>query len=454
MEQIIYEKGYEGLRDELRAELSKSVESFVKIGYLLKVARDTDVLKESPYSNMEEFAMAEFNIDKGTASKFMSINDRFAEGGYSDRLQSQYAGIGWSKLSIMLQLPDNINREITPVFSKSEIQTIRDEVAEEQKTTPMEHMLEGETKTTTPAEDILSKAVRQLGESEPEMFCEIHKILSGGDVSTAGILEIMAPSGENIYSIRIQGIGRYLLSLKDYSETVTLVNERTGELEEYDWLDIEDAWMKIMTPGQPAEKNWEAVYGMPFPKEKVAPVQPKDTKKVKKVNAKNPETGRKTKCGGKSGQETATKEFKEPENRINTPCEACGGQPEEEHTDTMEAAGTEQAEKPEDRINTSCEEKTEEEPEQSEETRQAAGMEEEEQLPGQMSVADIPGVVPEQKIHGEQYEERKALYLKEYGKNMEKAETWKDKGCWLLAKTELEYAIRYLELLIELDEEE
>lgn len=319
MEEIIYTKGYEQLRDDIKEELAKSANSFVKIGYLLKVARDTNVLKDSPYSNMEEFAKQEFGIDKGTASKFMGINDRFSEGGYSEILKKEYTGIGWSKLSIMLQLPDAINEELSANFSKSELNELREEVAEAQKETPMEILLEGETETTAAAEDLLTKAILQLGENEPGMYAEIHKAITGTDYryNLDEIKAIMAPSGEKIYSIRIRGVGRIMLSLKDYEETVALINERTGEKETKLWDDVARAWIQYIDIEQMPEKNWEAVYKMAFPvkKEEVAPVQlPKEEKKVKKVNEKPAST---SKNGKKSDFDTPKKETTEEQKEEN-----------------------------------------------------------------------------------------------------------------------------------------
>lgn len=286
--EIVYTKGYESLRTELREELSKSVNSFVRIGYLLKVARDTNVLEESQYSNMEEFAYAEFKIDKGTASKFMAINDRFSEGGHSDHLKPEYNGIGWSKLSIMLQLPDSANEEISADFSKSEIQTLREEFAEAEKVTPMETLLEGETSTTAAVEDLLSKAIRQLGESEPEIFKSIHKaVRSDCTYDMDELKEVMAPAGEMIYSIRIRGVGRIMLSVKDHEETISMVNERTGEKETRTWEDLANEWIRMIDVEKKPEEDWENIYGQEFPKKpEVAPVQPKKETKVKKVNEK------------------------------------------------------------------------------------------------------------------------------------------------------------------------
>ena len=73
MNEIVYSKTYTEYKRELDAELSKSAESFVRIGYLLKVARDTDILAESGYKNMAEFANAEYGLSSTYVSRFIRI---------------------------------------------------------------------------------------------------------------------------------------------------------------------------------------------------------------------------------------------------------------------------------------------------------------------------------------------------------------------------------------------
>lgn len=396
-QKIIYTKNYEALREELKEELSKSVESFVRIGYLLKVARDTNILAESPYSNMEEFAYAEFKIDKGTASKFMAINDRFSEGGNSDRLKLEYSGIGWSKLSIMLQLPDSINEEISADFTKSEIQEIREELAEEEKITPIEHALEGETKITGATEDMLDKAIRQLGESTPELYADIHK---AGQGNLDELKMMMAPAGEMIYSIRIRGIGRIMLSVKDYEETVKLINERTGEKEVRSWQEVKGAWEKIMDRSKDPEENWESVYELPFPKkEKVAPVQQEnDAKKPKKKEIKKV-----VKVNEKPKQKT----LHDIDKNIPAP-------------DTIPEAPKEEVQE------------VQEQPE--------------EMIPGQTDIeTDMPELVPDN---------TKLEYIREIDKAMASAIENRQQLHWTKAKENLQNAIKYIELLEDLEEKE
>lgn len=76
MNEVIEYRNYAEYKQELDTELKKTAEGFVRIGYLLKVARDTRILAESGYQNVVEFAKAEYGIDKTQVSRFMNINDR------------------------------------------------------------------------------------------------------------------------------------------------------------------------------------------------------------------------------------------------------------------------------------------------------------------------------------------------------------------------------------------
>lgn len=81
MEELIEYNNYGQFKAALDKELLSAADHFVKIGYLLKQARDTTILYESGYPNLYEFAKAEYGIDKGTVSRYIAINDRFSVGG-------------------------------------------------------------------------------------------------------------------------------------------------------------------------------------------------------------------------------------------------------------------------------------------------------------------------------------------------------------------------------------
>lgn len=277
MEKIIKYSSYKEYKEKLDSELQQTTEGFVKIGYLLKIARDTDILQESGYASVNEFAKAEYGIDKTLVSRFVNINDRFSEGGYSEQLKEQYRGFGYAKLAIMLQLPDEINEEISPEFSKAEVQAIKDETDAEKKISDIEVILEGVNEAQSVLDDSLHKVMHQLGHDSTELYVSLHDaVKKQNPEKTRGIHETMAPAGESIYSVRIQGTGRLMLSIKDMDKDITLTNIRSGEKEYYTWVDVVHAVQQIMDEEKEPEESWEAVYGEKFPKPEkpeIAPVQ-------------------------------------------------------------------------------------------------------------------------------------------------------------------------------------
>ena len=285
MNEIMYQKSYEEYKAELDGELQRSAESFVRIGYLLKVARDTNILEESGYKSVAEFAEAEYNLNKTQVSRFISINDKFSEGGYSDHLLPDYKGFGYAKLTIMLQIPDAINEELSPNFSKAEIQAIKEEIDNEKTVTDLERIMEGSDTLESVDERIeqLYKTILQLGEDEPELYVELSN-RRNEDMSVV-IPEIMAPDGEKIYSVRVRGIGRLMLTISDMSDSVKLINSRTGEKESFTWADVAGAWEYAGILGlenQTGVQCWEKRYERRFPVEEVAPVQLQNGTKLNK----------------------------------------------------------------------------------------------------------------------------------------------------------------------------
>ena len=273
MNEIVYSKTYTEYKRELDAELSKTAESFVRIGYLLKVARDTDILAESGYKNMAEFANAEYGLSSTYVSRFIRINDKFSEGGYSDHLLPEYQGFGYAKLTLMLQLPEAINEALTPKYSKSDIQAIKDEVDQEKKVTDIERALEG-----TEEKPLIEQIIFNIGKEHPELYLKISQKFIDGICTQEDIAECMAPKGIEQYTARILGLGAVKLFLDEDGCRIVII--RSGEKEDTTWEIIRQQWEKIYG----SKEKWEELYGEKFPeKEEIAPVQQETPKVVKPV---------------------------------------------------------------------------------------------------------------------------------------------------------------------------
>lgn len=281
-------QNYEEYKKAMNTVLNRTVEDFVMTGYLLKQGRDTDILKDSGYSNVNEFAWAEYKLEATQVSRYIRINDRFSEGGYSPRLQDHYKGFGYAKLALMLTLPESVAEELTPAYSKSEIQTVKEEIESEEKITDIEVILEGEKEEQRDLNN-LEKAINQICMENPELYVKLHGTVRTS-IGTEPIKELLAPDGDKLYSVRPQGCGRIMLYLNEEKDEVILQVVRQSLKERFTWSDIL-GYLVLITEQEDAKKNWEDLFGQQYQeKEQIAPVQPKKEKRKesKVVKAKLP----------------------------------------------------------------------------------------------------------------------------------------------------------------------
>lgn len=387
-------KSYGEYKAALDGELQRSAESFVRIGYLLKMARDSDVLKESGYRSVNEFAEKEYGLDKSQVSRFIRINDEFSENGYSDYLQERYSSFGYTKLAMMLLLPAEINEELSSGYSKAEIQTIKEEIDEERRTSDLEVMLE-EKDGRQQAYSDFGKVLHQLGRDNPEMYPGMHEavcdtVYDGTNRPVAGkLMDVLAPAGEAFISVRIAGEGRKMLSIKGADMDPVIVDVRSGEKQSCTWDQLINEVENLCPDAEDARKAWEILYGEPFPENEaeVAPVQPQkqsSRKTSKVIKAKKPE---------KTPAESGIRE------------EAAGGGNEESRTqretgaDSGEAgesaAGPESADKENGAGSGAGEDSAGGGADGEDSAGVATVQPESEQLKGQMNITDYPEYMPD-----------------------------------------------------------
>ena len=375
MELMEYTKTYQEYKKELDAVLTRTAEDFVQIGYLLKVARDTNILAESGYATVTDFAKAEYGIDKTQVSRFISINDRFSEDGYSDHLLTSYKGFGYAKLTLMLQIPDEINEVLPPTLSKAEIQDIKDEVDAESKVTDIEVEIEkAEAAAVTdkpmlpPEGSPLKRNLWQLGKEQEELFRKLWKICflhtAFGNKNNAEIMDVLIPQGDAVYTVRIPGERRTQIIVN--SDGATIVNLKTLERSKYTEDQICDAVRSLIDGGSSPEEQYKKLYGEDLTPEEpeIAPVQPDEPEKEKK-----PE---------KRKESRVTKANTEPKKKPKEP---------EKKPEQMTIPGA-APEEPETQVTDSCSG-------ESEQKQNTDTMDTEEQVPGQMDLEnDFPQYCP------------------------------------------------------------
>lgn len=319
MEEIMsYEERYRKYKQELDGAFAQAAEKFVLIGYLLREAVETDVLRASGYKNMEEFAYAEYGVDSSQASRFMNINRRFSEGGNSKQLKQQYRGIGSSKLAVMLTIPDEINEVLPKTLTKDELKEIQAEVKAESQVSDIEVEIEkAEAAAVTdkpmlpPEGSPLYRNFWQLGKEQEELFRKLWMVCfmetASGNRNNAEIMDVLIPQGDAVYTVRIPGERRTQIIVN--SDGATIVNLKTLERSKYTEDQICDAIRSLIDGGSSPEEQYKKLYGEDLTTEEpeIAPVQPTDSLKEKKPEKRK--ESRVTKAN------TEKKKPKEPEEK-------------------------------------------------------------------------------------------------------------------------------------------
>ena len=323
MEELRNIENYEQFKQALDTELANQAAGFVRTGYLLKKARDTDILASSGYSTVAEFAKAEYGLSKDIVSRYIAINDRYSEGGYSDRLQDKYEGYGVAKLQDMLTLPIEVVDLISPEMTRKEIAEVKAEVKAEEAISPLEVAIEG-TDEQQADMDLSQKTIFQYAKDNPEIFKKLLKWKETGD--SEELESILAPSGIAVLASRPQGIGKVFTSFKGEGQPVDILAVRSNEKQT---LSMDDYAAKVREVFAP-------IADMPVAYEKleVAPVQPENvTEKRETVSEKL-----------ESVPEKPESVPKEPENVEKTECEVLSGEVVDNETEeTHEEKATEEA---------------------------------------------------------------------------------------------------------------
>lgn len=342
MEEIIsYEERYRKYKQELDGAFTQAAEKFVLIGYLLREAVETDVLRSSGYKNMEEFAYAEYGVDASQANRFININRRFSEGGNSKQLKQQYQGIGSSKLAVMLTIPDEINEVLPKNLTKEELKEIQAEVKAENQVSDIEVEIEkAEAAAVTdwsilpPKGSPLKRNLWQLGKEQEDLFRKLWEICNKGQYPhSASIMDALIPQGDAVYTVRIPGERRTQIIIN--SDGATVINLKTLERSKYIPQDICYEVEELLNGGSSPEEKYKMLYceNMTPEEPEVAPEQPDETPKEKKPEKRK--ESRVTKAN------TEKKKPKEPEKKpeqMTIPGAAPDPAPEEPQTQVNDSS--------------------------------------------------------------------------------------------------------------------
>lgn len=338
-------KGFQAFQNAMDHEIREASEGFVRIGYLLKVARDTEILNESGFKSVTEFASSRYGLTEDIVSRYIAINDRFSEGGYSDRLAERYQAFGVTKLAEMLTLPDEVIAAVPTTATRQEIREIKAEIAEEMQKTDLEVMMEEpKIKLDTLAQEVMYQYFDKAPERYPQAFTAVYQ----PDAEEA-LLETLAPTGIGMTMIRVEGRGKLMLSIEE--KDITITNVRTQLRTQYTPEEMVREIRVLCPIDKTPEQAWFALYGRPMEQGEAEPSKPKTVEiltkgkppkvapqKAEKMDERPSERERKP----EKSERTTTKPEKNTEKRERFPekpgkiPEKCERMPEKAEDATLE----------------------------------------------------------------------------------------------------------------------
>lgn len=114
--------------DMAKEKMVAAAENFVAVGYYLKHIRDGGLYKNKGYKDIWECARQELNLTQSTASRYISICEKFSSDGDSPYLGEKYKEYGKSQLQELLTISDQkLIEQVTPDMSVKQIQKLKRE---------------------------------------------------------------------------------------------------------------------------------------------------------------------------------------------------------------------------------------------------------------------------------------------------------------------------------------
>ena len=251
-------EGFQAFQEAMDHEIKEASEGFVRIGYLLKVARDTDILHESGFKSAAEFASSRYGLTADIVSRYIAINDRFSEGGYSGRLADRYQAYGMTKLAEMLTLPDEVIAAIPTTATRQEIREIKAEITEEMKKTDLEVILE-EPKVELAT--LAQETMYQYFDKMPERYSQVFTAVYQPDAEEA-LLEALVPTGSGMAMVRVEGKGKMMFSIDE--RKITITNVRTQLRTQYTPEEMVREIRVLCPIDKTPEQAWFSLYGRPM----------------------------------------------------------------------------------------------------------------------------------------------------------------------------------------------
>ena len=157
---------YREAKEIIRNKLQGMTQNFIGIGFYLRQIKETEGFQKDGYVSVYEFAEDQYGIKRSTAIRWMQMNEKFSQGGYSPFLDSGYKNFGKSQLQEMLYLDSEQLEEVTPEMTVREIREIRTPDPEPEEQLPGQMSVEDFPEVLPEQEEESGEEVCDVAQSE------------------------------------------------------------------------------------------------------------------------------------------------------------------------------------------------------------------------------------------------------------------------------------------------
>ena len=303
--QITFDE-YLSAKQEIATRLRNMADDYIAVGYLLRRIEESEAYLQDGFKTLSEFAKSEYGMSESSVSRYIRINKEFSKDGYSKELSSEYIGYGVSKLSELLNIPEDDRKLVTVGTTVAQIRDLKEFNREEEQMAaeqiPGQCTVEdtiaayenGEFENDAPeivtAEVVevpvntrtyndLETVLIDFFKDKPDLLNEIYTMSSYED-----IVEKINPSGNKTHRYKI-----YMLFFYGYGDGVILKKMAAGNTN-YSWPDviqtIVDIYKDTYTDHDTVHQNF---YNQKKPMEEPNPAGPQAAA-VGEYNTPHPES--------------------------------------------------------------------------------------------------------------------------------------------------------------------
>lgn len=157
---------YREAKEIIRNKLQGMTQNFIGIGFYLRQIKESEGFRKDGYESIYEMAEDQYGIKRSTAIRWMQMNEKFSQGGYSPFLDSGYKDFGKSQLQEMLYLDSEQLEEVTPEMTVREIREIRTPDPEPEEQLPGQMSVEDFPEVMPEQEEQTNEEVCDVAQSE------------------------------------------------------------------------------------------------------------------------------------------------------------------------------------------------------------------------------------------------------------------------------------------------